>query len=595
MYKAIQTKLQPRSRRYSSITPYKGENQRVFEGLLKSDNAIRITNYIPYSEGRLIRRKGLRLSFEHVDGNPILLLDRYTSNTQIFCHGAKTTIYNEDTETQTDIKTDWTASGRYSGFRYGDYYFLTNGVEKPHRVSRTLAYDGQTGNFATGLVVTGGISGATATILEDSDGGGAGTLTLGDISGTFVDNETITDSATGSATVNGTLGYAVTAISGAPMCEVLFGAGNRAYAGNLSTDPTAVAYSEADVGTNPPFSTWTVATSATGGGLVNYRRAGPVNDIFSIGEIIGVVSDYGKWAFRIDQIDVGGTLTKVDTVISDKLDLGGSKALSTDKGVLIVNESGVHVTVALAQPDTPFSEQDFNISTILGKDYFTNVDFDGSSIVYDRMEEIAYISCKSDSSTNNYVFGYNFQNKGFFRFSGWSIGTFFQDSDAKVYGGSAVDGKVYECFNGYTDDGLAIGTEAVWEITTDNTSYNDLEKFSIQAELSQSSQVRFIFDTFRSNGQKVDNRGTFLLTAQYSNPAPLGYGISPFASGFGSTISGSLDGTLPVYDSIKPGIRNFQRIQVRVTSSDLVPHALNVFTSDIRTKAQIRQRTITQI
>ncbi len=68
-----------------------------------------------------------------------------------------------------------------------------------------LAYDGQTGNFAVGLVVTGGTSGATAVIVADDDQGAAGTLTLRRIRGVFQNNEAITDSATGAATVDGVL------------------------------------------------------------------------------------------------------------------------------------------------------------------------------------------------------------------------------------------------------------------------------------------------------------------------------------------------------------------------------------------------------
>lgn len=69
----------------------------------------------------------------------------------------------------------------------------------------TLPYDGQTGNFTAGLTVTGGTSGATAIIVSDVDAGTTGTLTLSNIKGFFVDNETITDTSTGSATVNRTV------------------------------------------------------------------------------------------------------------------------------------------------------------------------------------------------------------------------------------------------------------------------------------------------------------------------------------------------------------------------------------------------------
>ncbi len=69
-----------------------------------------------------------------------------------------------------------------------------------------LLYDAQSANFTTGLVLTGGTSGATAEIIADTDNTSTGILTLGNIKGTFADNEIITDSSTGSATANGTVG-----------------------------------------------------------------------------------------------------------------------------------------------------------------------------------------------------------------------------------------------------------------------------------------------------------------------------------------------------------------------------------------------------
>lgn len=86
-----------------------------------------------------------------------------------------------------------------------------NATDNPEWLSGgTLPYDGQTGNFAAGLKITGATSGATAWIVSDADGGATGTLTLRYIKGIFVDNEIITDSATGSATVNGTVTFTTT-------------------------------------------------------------------------------------------------------------------------------------------------------------------------------------------------------------------------------------------------------------------------------------------------------------------------------------------------------------------------------------------------
>ncbi len=66
-----------------------------------------------------------------------------------------------------------------------------------------LAYVSQTGNFHAGVLLTGGTSGATATIASDADAGSTGTLTLTGVTGTFVDGEIITDTTTGSATTSG--------------------------------------------------------------------------------------------------------------------------------------------------------------------------------------------------------------------------------------------------------------------------------------------------------------------------------------------------------------------------------------------------------
>lgn len=69
-----------------------------------------------------------------------------------------------------------------------------------------LPFDAQTANFTPGQVVTGGTSGATATIATQTDNGTDGTLKLIDITGTFTDNETITDPLGGSASVNSATG-----------------------------------------------------------------------------------------------------------------------------------------------------------------------------------------------------------------------------------------------------------------------------------------------------------------------------------------------------------------------------------------------------
>jgi len=73
---------------------------------------------------------------------------------------------------------------------------------------QTLAYDGETGAFTTNLLVTGTTSKATGWIGYVQDSGKTGTLIITETKGTFQDDELIFDTSTGSATLNGTAGFA---------------------------------------------------------------------------------------------------------------------------------------------------------------------------------------------------------------------------------------------------------------------------------------------------------------------------------------------------------------------------------------------------
>ena len=66
-----------------------------------------------------------------------------------------------------------------------------------------LNYDAESAPFTQGETLTGGTSGATGIIVKVIDGGTTGTLWLDSVTGTFQDNEAITDGGTGSATADG--------------------------------------------------------------------------------------------------------------------------------------------------------------------------------------------------------------------------------------------------------------------------------------------------------------------------------------------------------------------------------------------------------
>lgn len=528
MYTPVKTPQGERTGRLRTVTPFKGENYRQYSNLLQPANALLVENYLPDAEGKLPKRKGLSKIFERAGTNPVTLLKRFTSSVIVFGYSTTIASYNEITGVITDIKTNFSVNDGFNGVKYGDYFFVCNGVEKIYRINLALT---------------------------------------------------------------------ATEVSGGPICKVLNVLGARLLAGNLSTDSTAVAYPHIDDGSNPPFTDWTVGTLATDGGLVNYRNAGDVNDIATLGDNIVVLSEFGKWAFTIDQSNTNGTITKIDNTVIDRRDLGGQKALMTKKAIFYVNQAGLWQLQSLGQPNIPYSDQEDTVSYILGREYFPNINFDKASIAYDEVNQILYVSCKNNGSpSNNYVIAYNTKTGAFSRIIGWSIGVFFTDIDGTIWGGSSLYTKVYKCFQGYDDDGFQIGTAYYQELSAgDFQTSKAMDKFAIQADISNGTEITITFDTYDYQARFVPNTASFLFSATNVTAQTVGYGVESYGiAGYGS--GGVTDpSTTPMFDSYKPGFRNFQRVFVRVTSADYLPHSINMFIADITENKDIRKRNITII
>lgn len=102
------------------------------------------------------------------------------------------------------------------GTSAGNYLIGVNGVDTGFVYDGTtfypnvaggvyaLDYDAQTAAFTVGETVTGGTSGATAEIVKVIESGTAGRLWVKDVSGTFANDEALTDGAGGAATADGT-------------------------------------------------------------------------------------------------------------------------------------------------------------------------------------------------------------------------------------------------------------------------------------------------------------------------------------------------------------------------------------------------------
>lgn len=88
------------------------------------------------------------------------------------------------------------------------------------RAGAELDFNLQTDNFTAGSVVTGATSGATARISAVTQAAGSGTLTLGDIEGTFINGEVLTDADGGYARADGTITTVDAALDGGGSTDI---------------------------------------------------------------------------------------------------------------------------------------------------------------------------------------------------------------------------------------------------------------------------------------------------------------------------------------------------------------------------------------
>ena len=491
----------------------------------------------------------------------------------------------------TNIKTDFNTNDPFTGERYGDYFFVCNGGNRIGKISKTLNFDAQTANFVVGETITGAISGATAIILEQSDVGVTGTLTLGSISGIFQDNEIITSSL-GSATVNGTLNYVFIEIATAPRARIIKVIGARLFGGDTDGN---VFYSDYDTGSNPPFSNWTVGTLADDPGRVSYKNIGAVNSIVEFGQFVVVFGDFGKFAFYINVVDSAGTLSKVDVFQLSRLDQGGARgAINTAKGLFYFNESGLRQLLNLGTEALPLSDSEFNTTFLLGTEYFDNVNFDNSDIAFDERQNLILVTYGKNSDVNNEIIVYEPDFKAISYITGWNINRFYNDNGI-LYGSDSTEATVYKLFNGFTDNGLPIGTYFEQELDIGGLeTIKDVLNLWIESMLSRSSRVAISFDKYDKDGVLRQNIAEYNLTLE--NGRSLGVGYDEFGYDEAS-YDGDLDisGMFESFEGINLRLRNIQRLVLKLSSSDEVPHQINWVKIESRVKRQARRRGLTRI
>jgi hypothetical protein len=506
----------------------KGLNNRDLPQLLNTDFAQVIDNYIIVGDGQLQKRAGLELIFSVAGTNPVTMLEQGTSDIIVFAYSTTVAAYTISTDTVATIKNDFSANDRFEGARYGDYFFVANGVDRVWRFDLTNL-------------------GAAAVELAETP----------------------------------TASRVVSAIG----ARLFVGAG------------TNVHYSSIDDGTDPPFENFTpVDTLADGPGRVDNRIGGTVRAIEPFEQDIVVFQDEGKFAFFINQIDSAGTLSRVDVFKMSRFDFGGARgAQMTSQGLLYVNEAGLWQLVSIGSINLPLSDQEGLTSVLLGNTFFNDVTLAEADIIEDRKRKLILLSVAKNSDTNNIVLAWHYeQKKAFTKFTGWNINRFMH-IDATLYGGSATNTRVYQLFEGFNDDGLDIGTDYQQEIRVGNLETRQvLKKFYIQGLLSPSSDLTIRFNIFNVDGEPVQDKRRYQWTTQYNLNGFDGWGSATWG---GSSWGGDVDfaNLVESFDGADIFLRNFQRLSVRITAGDQLPHVINWFSVEADVKAQIRRRQLVDI
>lgn len=383
--------------------------------------------------------------------------------------------------------------------------------------------------------------------------------------------------------------FAITEIATAPKSGVITAIGARILAGVEN----GVYYSNVDVGTDPPCQTWTPTLLSDGGGTTSFRNGGTVRAICSLNNNIVAFGDFGKWAFAIRTIDSAGTLTKIEQVIIDRIDMGGARgAISTPKGVFYVNEGGLWQLMMIGQSDVPLSDQEQLTSVNLGTDYFNDIDLSSCDLVYYTRYSSVLLTCAKESTQNNHVIVYNPDAQAISTFKNWNISRWVSYQD-EIYGASSIKTTLYHCFAGGADDGVDIGTRYIQELRTGNLwSRQMFYGLYIKGLLHQSSDVKIAFDIYDKNGKLKIDKLKYSWTNDVSNEELEGWGEAEWGEaswGGDANTSGMIDN----FAGMRGFIRNYQRLIIKITEGSSVPHRLDWFSVDTRSKANIRRRNLT--
>lgn len=318
-----------------------------------------------------------------------------------------------------------------------------------------LNYDAETAAFTAGQTLTGGTSGHTGTIVKVIDNGTTGTLWLRATSGTFQDNETITDGAGGSATANGVRSLLINALTGVATDEIdhVNVYKNRLWLTDQTTDVYALA---TDAITGAVAYTVGLAGVLRRGGYIMATASWSFDAGNGPAEVIAFISSEGEIAvYQGDPVDANwGIIGLYDCSPM----LGKNAFLKVAGDVLMVTEIGL-VPLSQVKNKDPAALAIAAISRNIQPDWQAETAARITlpwEIVKWTSRNIAYVTCPvtSDGVTDAICFAVNLETGAWCKVTGWNTRCMILHDDQVYFGTNA--GTLMQADVGGADDGELI-------------------------------------------------------------------------------------------------------------------------------------------
>jgi hypothetical protein len=566
--------------------PPASQNGRDLQRDLDIDEAVIVENY-DYNERGAKKRGGAKL-LSSVSGTkyPNKIIDVDSDNiAYAYNDGTDTTIglYNITAKTFTDKKTISSSTADVDFAIFDKYIIAANGDDNIgyfHIEGKFLNFDNQSSNFITGEVITGGTSGATATILAQIDAGTTGTLLLINIDDEFDNNEEIT-SVSGTADVNGTLydWYTLANSPKAKYIEIYEAAIDGApflFAGNIEDNANRTQWSKAytDILTLP-FTTWSGRNDPA-----NPDDAG--EDIKRGGAIEGLLSFNNK-------ILIGGKVPKVlqlvsvpisTQIVQDPRLVSQDKSLTIKKNAIAIQETIFCATdnglyaIQLSDKET-FSK--FEITAPLGDNEVNKYNFDDIDIIWDGKDRV-YFFFRRSSTKNNYGLIYDIQRKKVNTISGkgGNIASTCRIGN-KIYGIDSREMALYELFSVAQDDnGIKINTRILtkeFAPKNDLTSLINIPRIRLRGVIGANEIINFKIITWDENGMLNENAE--MLTLNIDNAVPVSTVFGVGITGVGQP-EAFPDNNIQRENYLwtDTAVRNISKYQIELISSSFSTHEL---------------------